>query len=120
MTKRPIVHIEIPSQNKAAAGKFYHALFGWEVQVMEQFDYHGFETGNGGGALVDLGEMFKAGEVIVYIGSDDIDADITKIKELGGKVSMDKVEVPGMGHFVHFQDPTGNRLALWQSSRNLP
>jgi predicted enzyme related to lactoylglutathione lyase len=31
MTKRNIVHIEIPVADAAKAGQFYQALFGWKI-----------------------------------------------------------------------------------------
>ena len=41
--------------------------------------------------------------------------DLDKVKELGGRVLREKTEIPGMGWFGIFQDPTGNVLALYTS-----
>jgi uncharacterized protein len=115
MSKRPIVHIEIPAANRESLGQFYSEMFGWNISHMsEPVPYSMFEGGNIGGGFPDVGEMYQPGDVIVYIGSDDIEADLAKIEELGGKAVTPKMEVPGMGWLAMFTDPTGNRLALWK------
>jgi len=53
--------------------------------------------------------------VLVYIDSEDIEADIKKVVQLGGKVLREKTEIPQTGWFGVFQDPTGNVLALYTS-----
>ena len=39
MTKRNIVHIEIPAADSAKAAQFYQALFGWKTTRDEKMDY---------------------------------------------------------------------------------
>lgn len=34
MTKRYVVHIEIPATDAQKAGEFYKSLFGWEIQAI--------------------------------------------------------------------------------------
>jgi predicted enzyme related to lactoylglutathione lyase len=114
MTKRSIVHIEIPAKAPKEAQEFYGKLFGWEMSVVEEFDYHSFMAENTGGAFPAVGEQYKRGDVTVYIGSEDLDADLAAIEKAGGKRVGDPMPVPGFGRLVHFSDPTGNVLALWQ------
>jgi catechol 2,3-dioxygenase-like lactoylglutathione lyase family enzyme len=49
MSKRNVVHIEIPAANVEAAGKFYQDLFGWKMQNVPEFDYTMWEDGSGYG-----------------------------------------------------------------------
>ena len=49
-----------------------------------------------------------------YISVDDIDAAIEKVKELGGTITEDKSEIPGMGWFAVGTDSEGNILALYK------
>ena len=51
MTKRSIVHIEIPAKAPKEAQEFYSKLFGWEMSVVEDFDYHSFMAENTGGII---------------------------------------------------------------------
>ncbi len=120
MAGRPIVHMEIVTSNLEASDKFYAEAFGWNIQVDPTFNYHQFQTGAGpGGAFMTPMEgtpeypTYKMGEVLLYIDSADIDADLAKIESLGGKVLNPKFEIPNTGWMAVFQDPGGSRLALY-------
>lgn len=116
MSKRNIVHVEIPATNTGAAGEFYKELFGWKITPMPEMNYVMWEAEDGtGGGFPEVSPENPAGQVLVYIASDDIDEDLDKVKELGGKVLHEKAEIPGMGWYGVFQDPTGNVLALYTS-----
>jgi hypothetical protein len=115
MTKRAIVHIEIPAHSRPASAEFYHKVFGWEFQhLTEPGPYSMAETGNVGVGVPDVGEEYKVGDVIVYLGSEDIAADLKKIEEAGGKRLTEAIKVGEMGEMAFFADPAGNRLALWK------
>jgi predicted enzyme related to lactoylglutathione lyase len=116
MSKRNIVHVEIPAQNVDAAAGFYQALFGWKVQPVPEMNYTMYEDGSGsGGGFPLVSAENPAGQVLVYIDSIDIVKDLEKVVQLGGKVIRKKTEIPGMGWYGVFQDPTGNVLALYTS-----
>ena len=117
MSKRNIVHVEIPAVNVEGAGKFYESLFGWKLQHMPEMNYTMWEAGDGNeyGGFPQVSDENPAGQVLVYIASDDIEADLKMVAKLGGKVLHQKAEIPGMGWFGVFQDPTGNVLALYTS-----
>jgi len=117
MSKRNIVHVEIPAANVEAAGNFYADLFGWKISPMPEMNYTMWEAGNGDeyGGFPQVSPENPAGQVLVYIHSDDIDADLKKVEKLGGKVLYKKSEIPGTGWFGVFQDPTGNVLAVYTS-----
>ena len=65
---------------------------------------------------VDSVQDAPAGYVLVYIDSDDIEADLKKVQQLGGTVVQPKTEIPNIGWFGMFKDPTGNVLALYTSA----
>lgn len=116
MSKRNIVHVEIPAGDVKAAGKFYHELFGWKTQDFPELNYTMWESeGGSSGGFPQVSEDSPAGQVLVHIHSDDIDADLKKVEELGGKTLHPKTEIPQTGWFGVFQDPTGNVLALYTS-----
>ncbi|HNN13037.1 MAG TPA: VOC family protein [Anaerolineales bacterium] len=118
MSKRNIVHVEIPAANVAAAGEFYQELFGWKMDSMPEMNYTMWEAGDGsGGGFPEVSAVNPAGQVLVYVASDDIEEDLEKATELGGKVLYEKTEIPGMGWFGIFQDPTGNAIGLYTSIR---
>jgi hypothetical protein len=39
MSKRNVVHIEIPAADQVKAAKFYETLFGWKTTRDEKLDY---------------------------------------------------------------------------------
>lgn len=114
MSRRNVVHVEIPAANLETSGKFYADLFGWKLQNVPEMNYTMWEAGDGsGGGFPKVSADNPAGQVLVYIHSDDIEADLKTVVKLGGKVFRQKTEIPGMGWFGIFQDPTGNVLALY-------
>ena len=116
MSQHPIVHIEFSASDREAAGQFYSDLFGWKVTQMPEMNYASFESQEGfGGGLNPVSENYPAGTVTVYVGTDDIEATLTKAESLGGASVVPKSEIPGIGWFGMFTDPTGNLIGLFTS-----
>ncbi len=116
MPNHPIVHVEIPATDPAAASKFYADLFDWNIQVDPTFNYHMFQANPGPGGFVQVGSdpSYKIGEVLIYVGTDDIDATLAKAESLGGKTLLPKTEIPNTGWFAFLADPAGNRIGLFK------
>ncbi|MFL5735039.1 MAG: VOC family protein [Chloroflexia bacterium] len=117
----PIVHVEFAAKNAAESAKFYSDLFGWKNQHMAEYDYWTFENEEqrGGGfnpvGTNPSGLETKPGDVIVYFASPDLDATLARAIELGGSVVVPRVDMPGMGSFAIFSDPTGNKVGIWMT-----
>ena len=115
MHKHPIVHIEISANDREAAAQFYHEIFGWEIQHMPEMNYSTFMCDEKlGGGFNPVTEQNPAGTVTVYIQVDDFESTLTQIEDLGGKTILPKTEIPGVGWFAFFTDPTGNQVALYK------
>ena len=82
MSRRNIVHVEIPAANVRGAGKFYQELFGWKIQPMPEMNYSMWEAGTGDeyGGFPQVSVDNPAGQVLVYIASDDIEADLKMVE----------------------------------------
>jgi predicted enzyme related to lactoylglutathione lyase len=115
MSQHPIVHIEIAAKNREVAGKFYSDVFGWKVQQLPEMNYATFEAEGGPGGGLNPVENNQPTPVMVYIDTDNIDATLHKIQQSGGKLVRPTDDVPGMGQFAFFSDPSGNILALWHT-----
>lgn len=115
MTSHPIVHIDIPAADRGATAEFYAQLFNWRIDnSADEMNYTMFESEGGpGGGFPELSHGYEAGHVIVYVATDDIDASLAKAESLGGKTAVPKTEIPGMGWFGIFTDPTGNSIGLY-------
>ena len=117
MTKRNIVHIEIPTRDFEESGEFYKKLFGWKVTPMPEMNYSMWESAESpGGGFNPLGEDVKVDSVLIYIDSDDIAADLKKAKTLGATIIKYISEIPGYGWFGIFKDLTGNSIALFKAT----
>jgi len=121
----PIVHIEIPATNTSAAGKFYSDVFGWKIEADQMYGYVQFQSEGGpGGGFVEAGKEnpvnveYKTDSLLVYLGTDDIEASLAAVEAHGGKTLLPKTEIPHVGWWAVFEDPSGNRLALYTSARN--
>lgn len=114
MSPHPIVHIEFSAKDLEKAARFYADLFGWQVEQLPEMSYATFQPEAGpGGGFSRVSEQNRAGTTVVYIQTDDIEATLTKAESLGGKTLVPKDEVPGMGWFALFSDPSGNMVGLW-------
>jgi predicted enzyme related to lactoylglutathione lyase len=47
-----------------------------------------------------------------YVAADDVDATVERAKKLGARVAIGPADIPGVGRFAVFEDPTGALLAL--------
>jgi len=109
-----VVHVEFPAQDADRGKSFYESLFGWKFsQPMEGMDYRMSDLGEGQGAAVFPSDSGEPG-LRVYFDTDDIEAQIAKVRELGGEAN-DKMPVPSMGWFAPCKDPEGNAFSLWQT-----
>jgi uncharacterized protein len=121
MSKHSIIHIELPANSPQDAGQFYSDLFGWKSDTDASLGYTQFtpEEGVGGGfnkvgdGSDNGGLPVRPGDVFLYVSTDDIEGSLAKAESLGGTVIKPKSEIPGMGWYGIFADPTGNRVGLY-------
>jgi hypothetical protein len=112
-----VVHVEIGAADADRAQGFWSGVFGYEVgpPMSPEMDYRMFRTGEDqGGAIVGGGEP---GNITVYFDTDDIDASLAKVGELGGQAG-DKMPVPEHGWFAACSDTEGNAFSLWQGDES--
>jgi uncharacterized protein len=48
---------------------------------------------------------------------EDIKAAVRKVRDAGGVVLGEPMEIPGVGHYVSFTDTEGNRVSMLQPTR---
>ena len=120
MAQGEFIHIEIPADDLERARRFYEGAFGWDVGTSEGFqDYLVYRTTGEhpvGGGIGKRG-VNVAATIVNYVEVDSIEASVARIRELGGGVSGEKLEVPGMGWWIAVTDSEGNAFALFQSTQ---
>ncbi|WP_083753275.1 hypothetical protein [Actinosynnema sp. ALI-1.44] len=85
---------------------------GWKFSDFGGMDYQMVDGAQPGGA-VTAGEGKRP---VVHFSTDDIDASVTKVKELGGTAG-DVPEIPGVGRMAHCQDDQGTTIGLYQPTQ---
>ncbi|WNV76096.1 VOC family protein [Geodermatophilus sp. DSM 44513] len=101
-----------------AARELYGRLLGWEYTGGEA-EYGGYlnATRNGEPAA-GLGPLTSPGDSpgwTTYFATDDAAATCERIREAGGTVVVEPMEVGPLGTMVVATDPQGNAFGLWQS-----
>lgn len=109
------IHVEIPSANLQRAAKFYHEVFGWNMNYVAEADYMLFETGGAiNGAFYHSPQHAGRQGVVVYVEITNIEETLALIEQNGGATVVNKTPVEEMGSFALFSDPDGNVLGIWE------
>jgi predicted enzyme related to lactoylglutathione lyase len=112
-----IVHFEFPAGDAGRAKGFWSGLFGWTFQDWRgPVEYHMLDGGQPGGAIYPS----QSGErgAVIYFGTDDIDAAVAKVRELGGSAE-DKQPIPTIGWYARCTDTEGNGFSLFQADESV-
>ncbi|MCL4387361.1 VOC family protein [Patescibacteria group bacterium] len=120
-----VVHFEIPAEDTKRAQNFYNKVFGWKINEIPEMDYTIVHTGPldennmpKESGFINGGIMGRSGDFqhpSVTIGVEDIESALAKIKENGGEILKEKMEVGDMGWAAYFKDSEGNLTGLFQS-----
>jgi predicted enzyme related to lactoylglutathione lyase len=120
----PVVHFEMPYEDRDRLSKFYTDAFGWQMQMTgpEMGNYvvaHTTETdannmvktpGTINGGFFEKNAENKHPSVVVSVA--DIKTAMQKVAEAGGTLIGHPVEIPGIGQYISFEDTEGNRVSM--------
>jgi uncharacterized protein len=122
-----VVHFEMPFDDRERMAKFYRSAFGWQTQMLgEDMDNYVLatttETGEEGpkkpgainGGFYSKNPDWPAQHTSIVIAVDDIGESVKKVKDAGGNVLGEPMEIPGVGKYVSFTDTEGNRASMLQ------
>jgi predicted enzyme related to lactoylglutathione lyase len=124
----PVVHFELPYDNRERMAKFYGSAFGWRTELlgedMDKYvvatttpiaeDHRPKEPGAINGGFYAKRPDRPAQYPTVVIAVDNIKEAAKKVKQAGGSVLGEPVEIPGIGQYVAFTDTEGNRVSMLQ------
>ncbi len=109
------VHIEIASTDPERTKKFFEDVFDWDFESIPDMQYHTYEAPSPPhGGLMSPMENQRPG-LLNYLLSGDIDTDVKRIEAAGGRILQPKMEIPGVGWWASFEEPTGIVLALFEA-----
>lgn len=127
----PVVHFEMPAEDRQRMMDFYSKTFGWQMAQMgsdmnEYVVVTTTETDAPGGRPKNPGAInggfYKKGATpetqapSLVISVDDVHVHIQKIKDAGGTIIAEPMEIPGVGLYAGFRDTEGNYLSILQPS----
>lgn len=99
------IHIELVTNDAAAAYKFYNGVFDW-----------GFRAPGSAKVAAAKGGRKAKGDTrpmwIPYVQVADVKKSVAKVKKFGGTVALDYTQVPDKGAIAIIADPTGAMLGI--------
>ena len=126
----PVIHFQMPAENKKRAAEFYSSVFGWQLKELGD-QYGGYMTAdttpvdkktmrpvkpgaiNGGFFTPSTDPNSRKTTIVIAV--QDIKASLKKVIEAGGSTNMKESDnIPGVGLFMTFTDPEGNFVAMLQ------
>ncbi len=128
----PVVHFEMPYEDRDRMIVFYETVFGWKMTKLgsemgnyvlaktaepnEKHDsmYKAVARGTIGGGFFPKDQDPPNQYPSVVIDVEDIQKSITLINNNGGKVLGEPMDIPGTGTYVSFTDTEGNRASIIQ------
>jgi len=121
----PVVHFEMPYDDRDRMTRFYRDAFGWQTRVLgpdmghyvlattiESDERGPKKPGAINGGFFPKKPDWPAQHPSLVIAVEDVQAAMKKVKEAGGKVLGEPMKIPGVGHYVSFFDTEGNRVSM--------
>ena len=122
-----IVHFEIPADDVERSKKFYSDLFGWKIEkwpgsTVDDKEYWMTTTTDEKGNKALGGGMMKRQlsqhQNTNFIDVESVDEYSSKVQQLGGKVVVPKMSVPGMGYLAYCLDTENNSFGIWETNES--
>jgi uncharacterized protein len=133
MKQSPVVHFELPYEDRQRMADFYGKAFGWQTNLLgpEMGEYVVAMTSetdektqrpknpgeiNGGFFKKEKDKHYPS----VVIGVEDIHEGMKQVIDAGGKVlggqagNGEPDDIPGVGLYASFVDTEGNRIGMLQ------
>lgn len=129
MKMNPVVHFEMPAEDRKRMADFYARTFGWQanqlgeemgnyvIVMTTECDGTGIpkEPGQINGGFFQKSKENSLPSIVISV--DDIKEHMKKVVEGGGEVIGEPMDIPGVGSYVSFVDTEGNRLSMLQALR---
>jgi predicted enzyme related to lactoylglutathione lyase len=115
------VHIELATDDVAAAKKFYKSIFDWKLSDMMGYTMLDVGKGGTGGGMTKKQMAGQATAWTPYVAVADVNETIEKARAAGAHIIAERTEIGGgMGAFGMFVDPTGAPLGVWEMAKAAP
>lgn len=111
--------VDLSSPDLAASIEFYSGLFGWDVPEPENAE----QTGGyrlamlNGKPVAGMMPQMQEGQPVVwssYVSVADADVAASHVRDGGGTVVVEPMDVLDLGRMAVFLDPSGGAFGVWQ------
>jgi uncharacterized protein len=111
--------VDLGTPDIDAAAAFYGGLFGWSIEEGENAEQTGgyrqaMLRGKPVAGVMPLMQEGQPPAWTTYISVEDADATAGKVREAGGNVLAEPMDVLDLGRMAIFMDPTGAAFGIWQ------
>lgn len=123
----PVVHFEMPAINRVRVAAFYAGAFGWNMQQLgeDMGNYLLAETASAdvpgashrgaiGGGFYPPQPGGEVSSTSVVIAVEQLEPAMERVRQHGGKIHGEAMDIPGVGRFIVFEDTEGNRNSMLQ------
>jgi uncharacterized protein len=111
--------VDLGTPDVDAAATFYGAVLGWDVpELPNSAEMGGYRRAKKDGAdVAGMMPLMQEGQPpawSTYVAVADADATVAAVKEAGGSVIAEPMDVMDLGRMAIFADPTGAVFGIWQ------
>lgn len=114
--------VDLGSPDPAASANFYSALFGWKIEDLGP-DAGGYRMCSlRGKHVAGIGTQQQEGIPpywTTYVAVSDADATTAAVRQAGGQVFMEPMDVMEHGRMAVFADSTGAPISAWQAKQHI-
>ena len=128
----PVVHFEMPAEDRVRMADFYSRVFGWKTTLLgeemgnyviaatTESDLNGRPKypGSINGGFFPRKKDWPAQVPSIVIAVDDIMESIQEVTLAGGTILGEPNEIPGVGLYVSFMDTENNWVSILQPIMN--
>jgi len=111
--------VDLGTPDIEAAAAFYGGLFGWSIEEGENAEQTGgyrqaMLRGKPVAGVMPLMQEGQPPAWSTYVSVEDADATAAKVREAGGQVLAEPMDVLDLGRMAVFMDTTGAVFGVWQ------
>ena len=115
---------DLSTPDAGESASFYEGLFGWEAKEgagdpEETGGYRVFaKEGKQVAGLMEIQQEGQPPSWSTYIAVSDAEEIAGKVKDAGGDVMVEPMDVMDLGRMAFFADPTGAAFGVWQAKQH--
>jgi predicted enzyme related to lactoylglutathione lyase len=117
-----IAHFAINADDVERARGFYENVFGWSARAWGPPGFYQLRAaGDPDGPVLgavqrrrELAPGLRLNAFECTIGVEDVDAVAAAVLANGGRILMERADIPGVGSLIFFADPEGNVAGAMQ------